>query len=308
MRIHKLCCLLLFLIIGQLASAQPSIPQNRAPAPVLSVSNNGADAKGNKLYSVTARGQGTAEILRALFAHTGDQNVIDEDVAGTVDISVRNATLEQILQLVSEAARPPLRIRRDSKGLYKVSRELVAQPVGIDLGPGNVVPPGIVPNSSSVMAPGGYQQLAAGNRVVSLNIPKERPIPLADALRMITMQTGYNVVLDRRIPREVEFSGKIDRAPLSMVLPFIAEASKLKLTMNATGATFTAPDWLILRINGVILANSEDTACPGCGERVSNEWRYCPNCSRITPSGERELRGRGVPPKRPSRAGKIGGY
>ena len=290
------------------AFAQPSTPQRYSPAPVLAVSENGTDSKGTKLYGVVAHGAGIAEILRAVFARTGDQYVIDEDVAGTVDISVRNAPIEQVLRQIAEAARPPLRIRPDAKGVFKVSRELVAQPAAIDLGSGNVVPPGIVPVPSGVIAPGGYQQLAAGNRPVTVNIPKERPIPLAEALRQISNQTGYPITLDRRIPRDVEFSGKIERAPLSMVLPYIAEASKLKLIMNAMGATFTAPDWFIVKVRDVILGNSADSACPGCGERIAVEWRYCPHCSRKTPTGVREINGPGLPSKRPSRAGKIGGY
>ncbi len=306
MRIHSSCCLLLFLILGKDAVAQPSSRQNRDPRPV-DIKENGTDSKGNKLFSVVASGNEIAEILRAVFGRTGDQYVIDEDVSGTVNISIRNATAEKVLREVAEAARPPLRIRRDEKGLYKVSRELVVLPTGIDLRSG-IGPPAIVPSGAGLLAPGGYQQLAASNRPVTLNIPKERPIPLADALQQIQMQTGYSIVLDRRIPRDVEFYGKIDRAPLSMVLPTIAEVSKLKLTMSATGATFTAPDWFILRVNGILLGSTDDSACPGCGGRISSDWRYCPNCSRMTRAGEREIKGRGLQRKRPSRAGKIGGY
>src|SRR5687767_14970329 len=93
MRIHKSICMLLFLMIGQIAFADSSTAQNRPAAPVLSISDNGTDSKGNKLYGVVAHGQGIAEILRAVFARTGDQNVIDEDVAGTVNISLKNATV-----------------------------------------------------------------------------------------------------------------------------------------------------------------------------------------------------------------------
>jgi hypothetical protein len=148
----------------------------------------------------------------------------------------------------------------------------------------------------------------AGNRPVTLSIPKDRPIPLADALRQISLQTGYPITLDRRVAREVDFSGSITRAPLSLVLQQIADTAKLKLIADANGATLTAPDWFLIRVRDVVMGGMPSAACPGCGERISAEWRYCPTCSRITPLGEREKGGRGTPPsRRPTKAGKIGG-
>jgi type II secretory pathway component GspD/PulD (secretin) len=306
MRIHHL--LIFTLLFGVSAGIRAQTPD--VSTPVLAISPNGADPAGNKLYSIIANGSNITDVLKKLFETMGiKEYTIHQDVSGTIDIRMLKATGQQLMREIAEAARPPLRISRDEKGFYRVSQELVTSPTGISLGPGGVVPPGVVPFKGAGLPPIGYSQLAFGNRPVTLNVPDDRRISLADAVRQISQQTGVQVTLDRRVSREVEFSGTITRAPLSLVLQSIADTAGLKLIADANGATLTPPDQFLIRVRDILLGNYTSMACPGCGERLNGAWKYCPNCSRITPIGDRDLRGRGAIPKRqPSKAGKIGSF
>ena len=306
MRIHNL--LILTLLLGTSARSGAQVPD--VAAPTLAISDNGADVSGNTLFSIIANGSNITDVLKKLFDKMGvKEYTIHQDVAGTVDIRMLKATGQQLLREVAEAARPPLRISRDDKGVYRVSQELVTSPTGINLGPGGVIPPGVVPVKGAGVPQIGYNQLGFGNRPVTLNVPDDRRISLADAVRQISQQTGVQIILDRRVSREVEFSGTITRAPLSLVLQSIADTAGLKLLVDANGATLTPPDQFLIRVRDILLGNYTSMTCPGCGERLNGAWKYCPNCSRVTPFGARDLRGGIAIPKRtPSKAGKIGPF
>src|SRR2546423_15695483 len=72
-------------------------------------------ANGEKRLTVFADSADLPDLLKKLFAKTGDEFLIDQDVAGAINLKIKNATAEQVLARVAEIARPPLRITRDGK-------------------------------------------------------------------------------------------------------------------------------------------------------------------------------------------------
>src|SRR5262249_40299937 len=161
---------------------------------------------GERRLNVQTDAAEITEVLKAIFKLTGDDFAIDQDVSGPVDIKIRNETPANVLSRIADSAKPALKIRRVGN-LYKISRDpALARPT--EPGAGNA---GFDPLKPYAAAgnPIGYQQVASGNRPVNLDVPKDRPIPMSEVFARIAAQSGLNIRLDRRVPRELTFSGTI---------------------------------------------------------------------------------------------------
>ncbi len=269
LRAHIWVALLLMAVSSAAAGARTAIGER-------GVSIVDTVVGGERRYTVIADNAEISDLLKQLFAKTGDEFSIDQGVAGAVNLKVRDASLEQVFARISEVARPPLKIRHEGK-YYHVAPDLSAIP--LSQGPPPVVRGG---GSAALHRPfpqvaGGYQALAPANRPVTLDVPKDRPIPLALALDRISAQTGYPVRLDPRVPAQLTFSGTITSAPLSMVLQAIGESSALKIVDYGSYAMLAPADTFMIRWNQAPGAYT-GISCPNCGERLQANWRYCPSC------------------------------
>jgi len=245
------------------------------------VAECGVDASGRQLYALSARGASLDAVLRALLDRAGTQYSIAQDVTGPVSLQVRDATLDELLDRVVEAARPPIRLVRGP--IVRVVRDASrteGPPSGI-----RVAHPADMPYPAG---PSAAARNGALMRPVTLSIPDSRPVPISEALAAIERQTLVPIRLDPSIPPDVQFSARFVQAPLSLVLDSIAKTGALKWLVTADGAVLIAPsDHVRILLGNVELAR---TPCAGCRQPLSTAWRFCPNCGRATGRGAAPLR------------------
>src|SRR5215831_8278059 len=145
---------------------------------------NGTDSTGSKLYNVRADSAEITTLLKELFKITGDQFTVDQDVAGPVDLNLKSATIQEVIKEVAKLTKPPLRIVKQG-AVYRVSREFSPQAAAnaVRDATGDGLLQAMRPPAGGFgQTPNPYQALAPANRPVTLDIPKDRPIALADAL------------------------------------------------------------------------------------------------------------------------------
>lgn len=249
------------------------------------------DKDGRPLYTLKAERVPLADLLRSLFLKMGQEFSIAQDVRGTVDLYVQNASLEQALARVEELARPPIKIARGKFArVTRASEPLDAARAHLQRLPlrnNNLLEP-LAPGYPPVV-PGGYPASPAfpgANRPINLDIPEDRPIPLSEALRQIEQQARVPIRLDRNIPRDVAFSARFVQTPMGVALDSIAKTGALKWMLQPDGALLIAPtDRLRLFLGELALSAS---ACPQCGAPLLRSWRFCPHCgqtmARLTPN------------------------
>src|SRR5205823_6020803 len=212
-------------------------------------------------------------LLKAVFKLTYDDIAIDQYVSGPVDIKIKSATPAEVFKQIADSSKPPLKIRRVGN-IYKISRDAaLMRPADSVAGVSGFDP---TKPFSGVAVPTGYQQVAAGNKPVNLDVPQDRPISLAEALTRISAQSGMNIRLDRRVSRDLTFTGTIVGAPASLVLQTIAHEADLKLIPDATGIVVAPTDRFTIRMNDMLFAEYPNSVCKGCGAKVSPSWKFCP--------------------------------
>ncbi len=272
-------CLILVLILCCLAPGIARANQVRRDAVAITESGTGADRR----FTVIADNAEITDLLKQLFAKTGDEFSVEQGVAGPITLLVRDATLDQVFNRITEVARPPLKIRHEGN-YYRVAVDTSA-PAG---NPPGVVPGGVRPGIRRVFpdVPAGYEILNPGNRLVTIDVPKDHPIPLSTALARISAQTGYLVRLDPHVRPDTTFTGTIVKASLSMVLQAIADTTRLRIVDYGTYALLVPTPEFQIRFNTDSFPFPAIT-CPNCHASVSSAWNYCPNCgtplSRATP-------------------------
>jgi hypothetical protein len=276
----------------------------------LSIVENGTDRQNNRLFTIQADRVDVADVLRTFFKRAGAEAAIDQDVAGAVNLNIKNVTFREALQWIVQVARPQIKVtkgRNDS--IYHVSRDIEAQRQAEAIAnriqelsgqPGHAYPP-VVPNGlgpqTNHLGPSTVQ-IGVPDRTVTMDVPDDHPIPLAEALSRISQQTRFPIYLDRRVPRELSFAGTISEAPLSLVLQRLSSTTGLKLLASSTQATLVPPDQFTIRVNDMLLNQYPNMACAKCGQQISSLWSYCPHCGQITPRGAQQI-GRQVKPSTP---------
>ena len=263
--------------------------------PALSIVDLGVGTDGERRLNVQTDAAEIADVLKAVFKLTGDDFAIDQDVVGSVDIKLKNVTPDVVLKQIAETAKPALKILRVGN-LYKISRDpALAKPTEGGAGAAGFDP---LKPYAGAGNPIGYQQVAAGNRPVNLDVPKDRPITMAEAFSRISSQSGINIRLDRRVPRDLTFSGTIISAPASLVLQTIAHEADLKLIPDASGITVAPTDQFTIRMNELLYSEYPNSVCRSCGAKVSPLFRFCPNCGRVTGRGMKIISPPGIVPTR----------
>lgn len=273
-----LVCLPMVRADAQNASkVQPTTPDMVAgerPSGRRGISIVEGSSQGNqKTFSVQADSADIGDLLKSLFAKTGDEFAIDQDVTGLVDLRIKEATLDEICRRIAEVSRPRLNIRRE-KTVYRVSLaadpQRTAQEIQNRMAGGTRFPNGTTPRLST---PGGGLQAvplggdvlanpALAERYVTLDIPKERPITLLEAVNRIAQQTQTQIVLDRRIPRDMEFYGHITRASLPLVLYYFTKDYDFKLVPNGSQIILAPSDQFILKLRNIELGRYPGKALP----------------------------------------------
>lgn len=293
-----------WLLLGALAAclALPALGADAGQAAGrrgISIAETGKDSEGRPLFSVLADSAEVTDLLKALFTKTGDEFTIDQDVSGPIDLNIRDKTLEDLFQEIARTFHPALKIRKDGK-VWRVSRGFDAQAAAEAIrnrmeGNGRFegalqTPNGVMPRSGknllSTAVPLG--ETIPTNRYVSLDVPDARPIALSDALAQISAQTGFPVSLDKRVPRDLRFSGVIVRASLPLVLQEIARTSGLKLIADGTQAVLAPTDQFSITFNGLQIGQMTAFTCRRCGHSISPLWNFCPNCGLPTPRGTQQ--------------------
>lgn len=291
---------LFFLFLWQPVGAGATEQDGRANFTIV---ENERDKNGSRLFSVQADSTEITQLLKALFLKAGDEFSIDQDVAGPVDLKVKNATLEQIFQRVIESAYPPVRIKKDGK-FYRVSRAYDLERAALEIRErmrgrnGFGSPMGELsnrPGGGLAPLPNGYQTPSSipSNRYVTLEVPKTRPISMVEALARISEQARFPIMLDKRVPRELSFWGNITQASLPLVLQAIADTSDLKLIADGTQAILVPTDQFTVLLRDVVLRQYSHTPCRKCGQRLPVTANYCPNCGQITARGAQNPAGLG---------------
>lgn len=285
MRRARLCLALVSFLGSAMLSGAGARASDQTDHAGLSLVETGNISNGKALYNIKADRVEITEILKTLFRKTGEEYSIDQDVTGTVDLVKNGATIDEILELVREQARPPLRIARGKFTRVSVgtdTRLLAAQA-----------------QQRINQARGGYSGLLFGqsmpgypaddnpfNRRVSLNIPDDRPVPLADALDMIERQTHVPIRLDRSLPRTARFSAVFTQAPLSFVLDAITKTGALKwvTVSEGDGYILIAPtDRMQVLIADVVAGSYPAVVCTRCHAPLAASWAYCPLCGQLAP-------------------------
>lgn len=262
----------------------------------LSIVEGGTDRANNRLYTIRADNVEITDLLKALFKKTNGELAIDQDVSGPVNLSVRDLPFRDALQWIVQVVRPPIKIVR-KENVYHVSRDIdakrefdakqAASAIAERMGQGRN---GIGNTGTLPYSPGlnGTQRLGASplltgipmDRMVSLDVPETKPIPLAEALARISTQTRFPIRIDSRVPREVSFAGVITQAPLPLVLQKIADSSGLKVVANGMQAAFYPTDQFTLRVNGLLLGQYPADTCVKCGQSLAAGWAFCPFCGQ----------------------------
>src|SRR5215470_3900396 len=91
--------------------------QKRGPA--ISIVDLGVGADGERRLNVQTDAAEIADVLKAVFKITGDDFAIDQDVVGSVDIKLKDATPAEVFKQIAESAKPALKIRKLGN-LYKI--------------------------------------------------------------------------------------------------------------------------------------------------------------------------------------------
>jgi hypothetical protein len=282
--IRAVLALLLLTIPFATASASDTTEQGNLNRGI-AITEEDKDPQGNRRISVTADGAEITDLLKKLFNKSGDEYTIDQDISGPVDLKIRYLTFAEVYRRIAESAKPPLKIRLEGK-VYRVSRETpVAKPgvesggpVGIGVVP---IPNGPIPNGFGTI-PMGYGQIIPGNRLVTLDVPKDRPIPIVDAIARISQQTRFPIRVDRRVPRDVVFNSAIYDAPLAVVIQTIADTANLKIMPDGIGIVLMPMDQGSIFWNDILIGQFPNTPCRTCGIRLVPSWKYCPNCGQPT--------------------------
>jgi hypothetical protein len=266
----------------------------------LSIVESGTDQGSNRLYTIRADNVEITDLLKALFKKTNGELAIDQDVSGPVNLSIRNLPFRDTLQWIVQVVRPPIKIVRKDN-IYHVSRDMEAKrdfdakqaaaAIAERMGQGragmgnNGLPLPYTPGMNGTSRLGQNSPLLTGvpmDRMVTLDVPETKPIPLADALARISTQTRFPIHVDPRVSREVSFAGVITQAPLSLVLQKIADSSGLKVVANGMQATFYPTDQFTLRVNGLLLGQSPTDTCAKCGQSLAVGWSFCPFCGQAS--------------------------
>lgn len=248
---------------GSARAEDAAIDQSRVTVSVQEPARGGT---GVVRLTVLADRADITEVLKALFTKIGADYAIDQDVGGAVDLHLRNETFPRILQAVEAVSRPPI-VVRVVNGVYRVS--LREQTPG-------------APLRGPMRYP--YASLAVANRPVTLEVSEEHPIPLEAALERMSLQTGYIIRLDPRVPRSLMFSGHITQAPLGTVLQVIADTSRLKVVTAGNEVLLVPEDRFLITLGGAAVSGYPTTACRYCGERLLPGWKFCPHCGKPVPS------------------------
>jgi hypothetical protein len=273
-------------------STAPSLAEVGTQAvakPSLVLADSGVDAAKRPVYTITAKSTEITEVLRSVFAKAGLEYAIDQDVVGPVDVNLKNRTIDEILMQIRDTARPPIKITKGEDKVYRVSRDYALEEKaaaiqnrmnnGGGFGSGQMGPAG-VRGSQAVNA----QLAIPSDKSVTLNIPDNRPIPLSQAIARISAQTGFSIVLDKRVPQDVQFAGSITEASLPTVLQTIADTAGLRLIVSGTQAVFVPTDHYRIMVNNMMLGQT-GIACQKCRQPVWSTWSYCPSCGQATQRG-----------------------
>jgi hypothetical protein len=280
---------LAWLVVAVAAPVRAEVGVQGATKPSLVVVDNGVDASKRPVYTITAKSTEITEVLRAVFAKAAVEYAIDQDVVGPVDVNLKNRTFDEILMQIRDTARPPIKILRGEDKVYRVSRDYVLEEKaailqnrlnnqGGGFGSGQIAPSG--PRVGQFP---GSQVMLPADKFVSLNVPDSSPIPLSQALARISAQTGFPILLDKRVPQEVKFSGSIE-ASLNLALPALADIAGLRLVMSGGQAVFVPTDSFRILVNNMLLGQT-GSPCTKCRQTVWSTWSFCPNCGQITPRG-----------------------
>jgi len=265
----------------------------------LSIVENGTDRMNNRIFTVQADHIELVEVLKTFFKRAGAEVAIDQDVSGHVDLSIKNVTFREALQWIVQVARPQIKVTKGKNdSIYHVSRDFEAQKTadeiarkienlgGLSRG-GITTPyiPGIVPPNLTRVNQGSLTGNVPNDRMVTLEVPEDKPIPLSEALSRISSQAKFPIFVDRRVPRELSFTGTISEAPLPLVLQTIASTTGLKLLTSGTQATFVPTDQFTIRVNDMLLGQYPNIQCSKCSQLISGLWSFCPHCGQQTPRG-----------------------
>jgi hypothetical protein len=300
-----------FSAAGPLAAQELAEETQQAAQSGLSIVENGTDRQNNRLFTIQVDRVDVADVLRTFFKRAGVEAVIDQDVAGPLNITVKNVTFREALQYVVQFARPQIKVTKGKNdSVYHVSRDLEAQRTAEAIAnrmqdlsgqPGHayapVVPNGLGPQTNRLGSPQpGIVTGLPVDRTVTIDVPDDHPIPLSEALSRISQQTRFPIYLDRRVPREISFAGTISEAPLSLVLQRLATTTGLKLLSSPTQATLVPPDQFTIRVSDMLMNQYPNMPCVKCGQQISSLWSFCPHCGQITPRGAQQLSSRPMKP------------
>jgi hypothetical protein len=300
-----LALILALIVLAFLAPARSDLGA-QANHTGLSIVEEGADSSGNHLYTIHADNVDIKEVLRAFLKKTDQELAIDQDVAGTVPVlDIRNKTFHDALQWIVNVAQPRIKIvkvgsvyhvtrdldairKADAASIAERAQQRIDQIHNGGFGGAGGSMPSVVPMGSAtgqMRSNSAFQNGIPMDRNVSISVPEGQPIPLSQVLEKMSAQTGFSIVLDPRVPRELSFSGTITEAQLPLVLQTIATTSGLKLVANGTQAIFSPTDQFTLRLGGNVIGVHPSVPCSRCRQPVSPFWNYCPHCGQIIPRG-----------------------
>lgn len=252
--------------------------QGSARMGALSLVEAGFAADGKTLrYSLEANGADLQDVLAALLRKTGREYVINQDITGPISLTLRDKTLDDILQAICGLARPPITLQmgdRITVALAPAANDPAAQP-GHEARPSAAAGVTALRTQYAPVLPG--QSLTLG-RPVSLSIPDDRPAPLRTVLQQIEGQTRVPIRLDPRIPGDIGVAARFTDTPLSLVLESVGRTGALKWQLRPDGSVWIAPsDWLLVSVRGLPAWGHPTQTCPTCKKPVLPSWRYCPS-------------------------------
>lgn len=254
-------------------------PAARPGGGALTIVETGRTPAGKPRYTIEAYSVDLNTLITEVLRRTGEEFTVSQDVTGSISLVLRNATAEAILDAVSRAAHPPIRISRGRGILVSLA------PTDAGGSPGAGGAPRVAPGRGLLSVPiaGSTPDVASALQTpVSLDIPDGRPVPLAQAIKALEQQTGIAIRLDPRIPANLGFAARVTRTPLMVVLESIARTGALKWSAQPDGSVLVAPtDWMRLSLGGAALPSATTTPCPRCGRPIQPDWRYCPSCGQM---------------------------
>lgn len=232
--------------------------------------------------TITAANADFMEMLQALFKTVGKQFTLDDKLGGTATLRLINQPFSVVLDALCGQEYVTYQI--DPRGIYhfRQNREalssallrihfvsllqqsqLQAMPqskaagggTGVGMSGGlaaKALPPGwrqlsIAPSSLSA-----YDLMLRQNGLVGIDIPAGHSIPVAEALRRFSLQSGAAITLAPSIAGNEQFriDGHIER-PLPQALALLAKAAHLSITeLNGAYFVTTAPDFNLFFTQG----------------------------------------------------------